>query len=203
MKGCSKLIYFIFVLFLLSVFFINADCYADSQTTLNDIDVNRPDVPAPAVTVKKEQPKTPLTEKEKEEVAELAAMEAYFKKTKYALTYYTFFVKSDIDMRIHNVSNNTLLMPDNIQSGISGNFNWILDVNKGNWGFFFNTLNQIFIQSQSFGRLNATTDINAQVNHYCAYYRCKGIPVWDFYTGIRGNRFNSNLVLNKIGRAHV
>lgn len=125
-------------------------------------------------------------------------MEAYFKKLKVSITPYMFFFAMDAGIEVGDRVSNTVISPDQVKSMLSSQFNVRLDVNKGHWGGFIDTSNMAFNKHASVSKLNADVTMNVAINHYCAYYRCAGLPVLDVYGGARTYSFSNDLTL-KVG----
>lgn len=125
-------------------------------------------------------------------------MEAYFKKLKVSITPYLFFFSIDASVGIGDRVSNSVLSPDQVKSMLSSQFNVRLDVNKAHWGGFIDTSNLAFNKNLSVSKLQSDFSMNAVINHYCAYYRCTGMPVLDIYGGARTYSFSTNLTL-KLG----
>lgn len=125
-------------------------------------------------------------------------MEAYFKKLKVSITPYMFFFAMDAGIAVGDRVSNSVISPDQVRSMLSSQFNVRLDVNKAHWGGFIDTSNMAFNKHESVSKLQADVTMNVAINHYCAYYRCTGLPVLDIYGGARTYSFSNDLTL-KLG----
>jgi len=125
-------------------------------------------------------------------------MDAYFNKWKVSLTPYWFFFGADIDMQVGDRATSSSISPGEISSSLSGGFNARLDVNKGHWGGFLD-VSDLQFSKQNSSRLAATTvGMESLINHYCLYYRCKGIPIFDIYGGARSFTFNTTITMQPV-----
>lgn len=125
-------------------------------------------------------------------------MDAYFKKWKVSLTPYWFFFSADIDMQVGDKATNSVMSPGEISSMLSGGFNARLDVNKSHWGGFLDVSDLQFSKQNSSRLASTTVEMESLINHYCLYYRFKGIPVFDIYGGARSFVFNTNITMKPV-----
>jgi hypothetical protein len=137
---------------------------------------------------------TDMTPEEKAKI-EHEMMDAFFKKWKVSITPYWYFFGAEVEATVGDRTTQSIISAGQVSSSFAGGFNARLDVNKAHWGGFIDVSDMQFSKQNS-SRLAATTlDAESLINHYCLYYRFKGIPIFDIYGGVRSFTFNSNINL--------